>query len=91
MSEPPTPPLCQEACLLKQRGMTAKPAQSCSLGASQPCRKEPLLLFSPMASVDKETGKPQHGAVAWELTELMKASPLGSISMSSEPVSAKQS
>lgn len=46
--------------------------------------------FPPVASADKAAGRALPGEGAEALTELMKARPLGSMSMSSEPVSARQ-
>lgn len=93
MSEPSPPLQCQEVHLLKHKKTPAEPTQVWAVPtepASLGEKKESILQFSPMASVAKEAGKPPHGEGARALTELMKASPLGSMSMSSEPVSARQ-
>lgn len=93
MSEPPSPLLRQELHLLKQKEMPAKLTQVWAV-TMEPAtlieKRDSHLQLSPIASVDKEAGKPLHGDRARSLTELMKASPLGSMSMSSEPVSARQ-
>lgn len=93
MSEPPSPLLCQELHLLKQKEMPAKLTQLWAV-TMEPAtlveKRDSLLQFSPIASVEEGAGKPLHGDRAWSLTELMKASPLGSMSISSEPVSARQ-
>jgi len=92
VSEPPPPLRSQDVHLLKQKETPAQPTQVWTV-PKEPAslvQKESILQFSPMASVDKEADKPLQGEWARALTELMKASPLGSMSMSSEPASARQ-
>lgn len=78
--------------LLKQKETLGKPTQDRAV-PKEPARgaeKEPVLRVSPLPSADSDGGQPLRREGARALTELMKASPLGRMSMSSEPLSARK-